>query len=45
MLQVKERHLYHNTFARDNIFLRVLHCHYNFEKCGIYIRKGEIFTM
>jgi hypothetical protein len=41
MSQVKDRNLYNGVYAKDNIFLRGLHCHYNLEKCGIYILDKE----
>ena len=39
--QVKDRTLYKSHYAKDNILLRGLHCHYNFEKCGNYILEKE----
>jgi hypothetical protein len=41
MAQVKDRSLYIDCYAKDNVFLRGLHCHYNFEKCGTYILEKE----
>jgi hypothetical protein len=41
MSQVKERSLYTVHYEDDKIFLRGLHCHYNFEKCGTYILEKE----
>lgn len=41
MLQVRNRELYNGYYIKDNILLRGLHCHYNFEKCGMYILKKE----
>ena len=41
MSQVKERALYSGFYHDDNIFIRGLHCHYNFEKCGMYILEKE----
>ena len=41
MLQVKDRSLYNEHFSSDSMFLRSLHCHYNFEKCGIFILEKE----
>jgi hypothetical protein len=42
MSQVKDRSLYvGNNYSKDSIFLRGLHCHYNFEMCGNYILKKE----
>jgi hypothetical protein len=40
MLQVKDRTLYRENY-KDNILLRGLHCHYNFEKCGMHILNLE----
>jgi hypothetical protein len=40
--QVKTRSLYNKeNYRLDKTFLRGLHCHYNFEKCGIYITEKE----
>ena len=41
MLQVKDRTLYNGYYAKDSVLLRGLHCHYNFEKCGMYILEKE----
>lgn len=41
MAQVKDRTLYTGGYIKDNILLRGLHCHYNFEKCGAYIVEKE----
>lgn len=41
MLQVKNRELYTGHYSKDNILLRGLHCHYNFEHCGIHILEKE----
>ena len=41
MAQVKERNLYIGQYGKENILLRGLHCHYNFEKCGNYILEKE----
>jgi hypothetical protein len=41
MLQVKSRNLYNGHYERDHILIRGLHCHYNLEKCGIYILEKE----
>jgi hypothetical protein len=41
MSQVKDRTLYKEICSNDNILLRALHCHYNFEKCGEYILEKE----
>ena len=40
--QVKDRSKYIGQhFCRDDILLRALHCHYNFEQCGNYIINLE----
>jgi len=39
--QVKNRSLYINGYAKDNVLLRGLHCHYNLEICGNYILEKE----
>lgn len=39
--QVKDRQKYNSYYERDNVLLRGLHCHYNFERCGEYILKKE----
>jgi len=41
MAQVKDRTLYTGGYIKDNILIRGLHCHYNFEKCGNYIVEKE----
>jgi len=41
MRQVKDRSLYKSHYANDKVLLRGLHCHYNFEKCGLYILEKE----
>jgi hypothetical protein len=41
--QVKDRSLYTGYYIKDNVLLRGLHCHYNFEKCGNYILEKEEF--
>jgi hypothetical protein len=40
--QVKDRSLYKGHYSKDNILIRGLHCHYNFERCGNYILEKEI---
>lgn len=39
--QVKDRSLYTGYYSKDSVLLRGLHCHYNLEKCGIYILEKE----
>jgi hypothetical protein len=39
--QVKVRNLYNGYYEQDSVLLRGLHCHFNFEKCGIYILEKE----
>lgn len=42
MLQVKNRNLYQsNNYSRDDILLRGLQQHYNFEQCGLYLLNKE----
>lgn len=39
--QIKDRSKYVHHYEKDNILLRGLHCHYNFECCGKYIQEKE----
>jgi len=39
--QVKDRKLYRGHYAKTNILLRGMHCHYNLEKCGLYVLEKE----
>jgi len=39
--QIKDRSKYVHHYEKDNILLRGLHCHYNFECCGKYIEEKE----
>ena len=41
MKQVADRSRYMSFLTQDNILLRFLHCHYNFEKCGEFIVEKE----
>jgi hypothetical protein len=40
MLQIKYKNLY-SEYINENLLLRGLHCHYNFERCGDYIKEKE----
>ena len=42
LAQVKDRKLYTGLYEKDNILLRGLNCHYNLEKCGLYILEKEL---
>jgi hypothetical protein len=41
MPQVKNRKLYINHYAINNMLFRGIHCHYNLEMCGKYILDKE----
>jgi len=44
LAQVKDRSKYISYYANDNVLLRGLHCHYNFECCGKYLlNRNENF--
>jgi hypothetical protein len=41
LAQVKDRKLYKDYYEKDSVLLRGMNCHYNLEKCGIYILEKE----